>query len=376
MEFIDLKTQAAQIKKNVMVKISESIDNAAFILGSNVIELEEILVDYSGTKFAVTCSSGTDALLLCLMAYGVKPGDVILTTPFTFFATAEVISLLGAEPYFVDIDENTFNIDPEKLEQLLNDYNSESIKKLQGKKIRGIIPVDLFGLPADYNRINEIAKKNDLFVIEDAAQSFGAGYMGKKAGSLSPISATSFFPAKPLGCYGDGGAVFTSDENVKELLLSLRVHGQGVDKYENVRIGINGRLDAIQAIVLIEKLKLFSGELDQRNIVAKRYSDKLKDYVKVPFIPEGYTSAWAQYSICSENRDKIMKALSDKKIPSVIYYVNPLHLQKAFKYLNFKEGDYPISEKVSKQIFSLPMHPYLGKDDQEKVINCIIDSLN
>jgi len=322
----------------------------------------------------LTCASGTDALLLALMAKNIGPGDAVLTTPFTFVATAEAIALVGATPIFADIDPVTYNIDPHKILKVINDYKSDKpIGRIpMGLKLRGIIPVDIFGLPADYDAINKIAMDNGLFVLEDAAQSFGGMYKGKKAGSLAGIAATSFFPAKPLGCYGDGGALFTDDNELLAILKSLRVHGQGADKYENVRIGINGRMDTVQAAILLAKLEVFDGELDLRQSVAQRYSRLLGNAVAAPKIPEGYLSAWAQYSVQTENRAGKMDALKKQGIPSAIYYPKPLHLQTAFSYLGYAKGDFPIAENVSERIFSVPMHPYLTEEEQARIAACII----
>jgi dTDP-4-amino-4,6-dideoxygalactose transaminase len=353
-------------------------------MGPEIGELESRLAEYAGVKHAISCSSGTDALLLALMAYGVGPGDAVFTSPFTFIATAEVISLLGATPIFVDIDPRTFNLDPEHLQSavdaLQNGTNhyplpEGSISTMPCAK--GIIAVDLFGLPADYDAINRIAKQNGLFVIEDAAQSFGGKYMGRMAGSLGNIGCTSFFPAKPLGCYGDGGMCFTDDDELNDLIRSLYIHGQGSSKYENVRIGINGRLDTIQAAVLHAKFDIFSEEIDKRQEVAMEYRERflsVKGEIIPPEIPEGYRSAWAQYSILTQNENHrafIQKKLGDSGIPTAIYYQRPLHLQKAFKNLNYPVGAFPICEDYSRRIMSLPMHPYLSSVDQENMVGII-----
>jgi len=331
-------------------------------------ELESQLADYVGVKHCITAASGTDALFMPLMAWGIGRGDAVFTTPFTFIATAEVISLTGASPVFVDILPDTFNINPELLTRKIADTISDG--QLRPK---AVIPVDLFGLPADYREINLIAKKYGLNVIEDAAQSFGASYKGMKTCSFGDVAATSFYPAKPLGCYGDGGAVFTNDDELSELLKSIRIHGQGTDKYNNDRIGINGRLDTIQAAVLLEKLKIFDEEIILRNNVARLYSEKLKA-VRTPVIPDDCTSVWAQYSVLAdstEHRKAIMQKLSENSVPSVIYYPKPLHLQKAFAELGYESGDFPVSEDIAGRIFSLPMHPYLEPDDIEKICELI-----
>jgi UDP-2-acetamido-2-deoxy-ribo-hexuluronate aminotransferase len=376
MQFVDLAAQLATIRESVDQRIKAVLDHGNFILGPEVKELEKKLADFAGVKNCISCASGTDALLLPLMAYGVGPGDVIFTTPFTFIATAEVISLLGATPIFVDIDPDTFNLDPAMLRQAIDDLKSGKKPTPQfpdGLKPKGIIAVDLFGLPADYDAINAIAREHGLFVIEDAAQSFGAGYKGKMAGSLADVAATSFFPAKPLGCYGDGGAVLTDDDNLADIIESLRVHGKGEHKYDNVRIGINGRLDTLQAAILLAKLEIFSREIEMRQQVAARYSAGLKGSVKVPHVPDGYTSAWAQYSIISDHKKELMGRLQETKIPTAVYYPRPLHLQTAFANLGYAEGSMPVSEQASATIFSLPMHPYLCKEDQDRITACITE---
>jgi len=313
-------------------------------------------------------ASGTDALLMALISYGIGPGDAVFTVPFTFIATAEVIRLLGATPVFVDVDNNTFNIDSEKLEdKIIGTQRSDLIPK-------GIIPVDLFGQPADYDEIKQIAQKYDLFVLEDGAQSFGASYKSKKSCSLGDVSCTSFFPAKPLGAYGDGGMIFTDKIDIYEKLVSIRVHGKGSNKYENKRIGVNGRIDTIQAAILLAKFEIFDEEINLRQRVAKRYSEKLKDFVDVPYVKDHNISAWAQYSVLHPERDKILKRLKEKEIPSAIYYPKPLHLQEAFSCLGYKEGDFPVSERVSEKIFSLPFYPYLKIEDQEKVVEAIVEN--
>ena len=368
MQFIDLKKQYNRISPLVNKRINSILDSAKFIMGPDVYDLEKKLSEYVGRKYCISCSSGTDALLMSLMAIEVGEGDLVFTTPFTYVATAEVISLLKATPVFVDIDPNTFNIDTDKLEEKIKYY-----KKTSTMNLKAIIPVDIFGLLADYERINKISKEYDLVVIEDGAQSFGAEFKSQKSCSYGNFSTTSFFPAKPLGCYGDGGAIFTDDRKMVDILKSIRIHGTGTDKYDNVRIGINGRLDTIQACILIEKLKIFDDELESRQVISKLYSQYLSDKVETPYIPNGHKSAWALYSVLAENhrhREDIMSNLAESNIPAVIYYRKPLHLQKAFSYLGYKEGDFENSEKVSSRIFSLPMHPYLEESDIIKVSSC------
>ena len=370
MQFIDLKSQYKLIKSDVLKSIENVLEHGQYIMGPEVSLLEEKLADYVGAEYCISCSSGTDALLMALMALEVGPGDAIFTTPFTFVATAEVISLLGATPVFVDIDERTYNISPKLLD--------EAIQGVIDKKYlnpKAIIPVDLFGLPADYNKLKNVARKYNLPFIEDGAQSFGGEIGNQKACSFGDISTTSFFPAKPLGGYGDGGAIFTNDRNFKEKMESIRVHGKGSDKYNNVRIGINGRLDTIQAAILLQKLTIFDQEIQDRQIVAEQYSSQLKDNFVVPYIPDQYTSAWAQYSILTDNnkhREECQQKLKNNNIPSVIYYPIPLHLQKAYGDLGYSKGDFNICESVCERIFSLPMHPYL----REAEINQITLLLN
>jgi len=388
MQFIDLAAQQKRIREKIEANIRTVLDHGQYILGPEVRELEDKLSEFIGVKHAIACSSGTDALLMALLATNVGHGDAVFTSPFTFIATAEVISLLGATPVFVDIDPQTFNIDPEKLDQAITALKSGNNKlhplpvEFQKTSLtpKTVITVDLFGLPADYDRINAIAKKHKLFVIEDAAQSFGGEYKGRKSCSLADIACTSFFPAKPFGCYGDGGICFTDDENLAEVMWSLRVHGQGHHKYENVRIGINGRLDTLQAAILLAKFDIFPEEIDLRNQAAKIYSDLLSancGELSTPFVPAGYKSVWAQYSILAQNQEHrvtLQTRLKNAGIPTAIYYPKPLHLQSAFAFLGYKEGDFPISEDISQRIFSIPMHPYLKAADQERIAHLMMES--
>ena len=366
MEFLDLKTQQKRIRKPLEKRINKILDHGAYIMGPEVFELEEKLADYCGVKHAISCSSGTDALLIPLMAWGIGPGDAVFTTPFTYVATAEVISILGATPIFVDVYESTFNIDCEKLETEINKVINDG--KLKPKVI---IPVDLFGLPARYRLIDKIAKKYNLKVIEDAAQSFGGSIRDKKVGTFGDIAATSFYPAKPLGCYGDGGAIFTNDDDLAEECKAIRIHGTKKDKYNSEMIGLNGRLDSIQAAVLLEKLSIFDDELVMRNEVNSHYRKYLNN---AQHHPEGYQSAHALFSIVlgsNNKRDNLIDRLTQKKIPSVIYYKFPIHLMEAFKYLGFQKGSLPISENLSHSIVSLPMHPYLTEADIDFIVNTI-----
>jgi dTDP-4-amino-4,6-dideoxygalactose transaminase len=385
MKFVDLNAQQELIRDELERQIRNVLAHGNYIMGPEVGALENRLAEFVGVKYAVGCSSGTDALLLSLMASGVGPGDAIFTTPFTFIATAEVIVLLGATPVFVDIDPKTFNMDPTKLERAIDALKSRNASEhvlpadalLPSLTPKGIITVDLFGLPADYDLINSIASKQGLFVLEDGAQSFGGEYRGRKACSLGDISCTSFFPAKPLGCYGDGGMCFTDDESLAHSLQSLRVHGKGDHKYDNVCVGMNGRLDTLQAAILLAKFDIFPGEVELRQEVAHRYGELISENGNgnpgfvTPEIPAGYKSAWAQYSILTEDkahRKNTQDKLKEAGIPSAIYYPLPLHLQSAFASLGYRQGDFPVSEDCSKRILSLPIHPYLEKTDQERII--------
>ena len=383
MQFIDLSFQQKRIRFLLEKSILGVLDHGQYIMGAEIKQLEKQLAEFIGVRHAVSCSSGTDALLLALMAYGVGPGDAIFTSPFTFIATAEVIQLLGATPIFVDIDAATFNIDPKQLFAAIaavkdKDPSKHPLPKdgLQDLTPRGVIAVDLFGLPADYSSVNQIAQAHGLCVIEDAAQSFGAECHGKKACSLADIGCTSFFPAKPLGCYGDGGMCFTDDEQLAAVMDSMRVHGKGSDKYDNVRIGINGRLDTLQAAVLLSKFSIFPEEVELRQHVAKRYNELLSgiDHLTIPLLPSGCKSAWAQYSLLAvddEHRTRLQKKLKQAGVPTAIYYPKPLHLQTAFAHLGYNREDFPVSEGAARRIFSLPMHPYLDINDQEMIAKTI-----
>lgn len=365
MNFIDLKRQYSEIKDLVQSGINTVLDHGMYVMGPEITELEKQLAEYAGVKHAVACSSGTDALLMPLMAWKIGPGDAVFTTPFTFIATAEVIKLVGGTPVFVDIDEKTYNIDPKKLDEAITAVKAEG--KLNPK---AVIPVDLFGLPADYDEIEKTAEKHNLYVLEDAAQGFGGSRNGRKAGSWGHVAATSFFPAKPLGCYGDGGAIFTNDDEMLELLQSIRMHGQGDDRYDNVRIGINGRLDSIQAAVLLAKLTIFDNEIKLRNEAAAKYISALEGKVVTPHIPEGYTSCWAQFCVLAKDIDDralLQGKLKEQNIPSPIYYPKPLHLQDAFAELGHEKGDFPVTDMIAERIFALPMHPYLT-DEEIKLI--------
>jgi len=367
--FINLNAQYIEHKTAIDNAIMKVLGHGQYIMGPEVTELEAQLAGFIGVKHVLACSSGTDALVLPLMTRDLNKNDAVFTSPFTFFASAESISLAGATPVFVDIDPVTYNLDPQDLELKIQQVINEG--KLTPK---AVMPVDLFGIAADYERISSITSKHNLFLLEDAAQSFGAAYKGSKACGFGDAAATSFYPAKPLGCYGDGGAVFTNDSNMYEELISLRVHGQAMsgDKYDNVRIGLNARMDTIQAAVLLEKLKTYDFEIEQRNNVAELYNKNLSELVKTPKVPESQGSVWAQYSIQVENRDKLKADLAEQGIPTAVFYPIPIHLSSAYAHLNYSIGDFPVSEAVSKKIISLPMHPYLD----EATIKTICDAVN
>jgi len=368
--FIDLKAQYRAIEQDVRARMERVLEHGGFIMGPEVAELEAELAAYAGVRHAVACSSGTDALLMPLMAADVGPGDAVFTSPFTFIATAEVISLLGATPVFVDIDPRTFNIDPEALQRAV-----EAVRAGGELRPRAVIPVDLFGLPAAYDAISALAEAAGLLVVEDAAQSFGGEYHGRRAGSLGHVAATSFFPAKPLGCYGDGGAVLTDDAEMAGRLRSIRVHGKGGDKYDNVRIGLNARLDTLQAAVVLAKLAVFPDEVEARQRVAERYAERLGNVLEVPHVPGGCRSAWAQYSVLCDGRNEVQAALKASGVPTAVYYPKPLHLQTAYAGLGHGAGDFPVSERTSERIFSLPMHPYLEPEVQDRIIDAVHEAV-
>lgn len=375
MEFRDLKSQYRKYKNKIDKAINNVLVESNFISGQQVKSIEMKLAEYVGVKYCISCANGTDALSLVLKAWNVGKGDAVFVPNFTFFATAEVVSYTGATPIFVDVNASTFNIDPKKLEKKIE----EVILKEQLKP-KVIIPVDLFGLLADYDQISIIAKKYNLLVLEDAAQGFGAAYKNKRAGSFGDAATTSFFPAKPLGCYGDGGAIFTNDDSLANLIESLRVHGKGIDKYDNVRIGVNSRLDTIQAAILEVKLDAFKNhELDDVNNNYKRYNSLIKGIVDIPIIPENYLSSFAQYTIKLKSkiqRDELKHYLSTKGIPCMIYYSKTMHNQTAFKDINNSDDDYPVSIDLCNKVLSLPMHPYLKESDIELVATSIIEFLS
>ncbi len=363
MKFVDLAAQQLRIRPELNRRIAAVLDGGAYVMGPEVGELETALSRFVSVKNVISCSSGTDALLMALMAKGVGVGDAVITTPFTFVATAEVISLLGATPVFVDIDAGTFNMEPSKIEAAIKNAQKKGLKP------KAIIPVDMFGLPADYDSIGEISSNYRLFMLEDGCQGFGGVYKGKKLCRFGDAAATSFYPAKPLGCYGDGGAVFTDDDVMAEKLRSIRIHGMGKSQYDNIRVGITGRMDSIQAAVLLAKMEIFDDEIEARGEVAMRYTEGLLGVVETPVVPNNTESAWAQYSVLVSDRDIVRERLSEAGIPTAVYYPKPLHLQTAYQYLGYREGDFPVSEKVSNSVFSLPMHPYLSEDEIERVVS-------
>ncbi|MDL2351266.1 MAG: DegT/DnrJ/EryC1/StrS family aminotransferase [Pseudomonadota bacterium] len=371
--FIDLKAQYARIAEQVENSVLDVMRGGTYILGPVVQRLEERLARFAGTRHCISCASGTDALVMSLMAKGVGPGDAVFTVPFTFMASAEAIATVGATPVFVDIEPGSFNMDPVALEAAIAAHDNEALRP------RGVLAVDLFGLAADYQRINAIAARYDLFVIEDAAQSFGASAQNKRAGALAEIGCTSFFPAKPLGCFGDGGAIFCDDSELDAVLRSIRVHGQGSDKYENVRMGITGRLDAMQAAVLEVKLDIFEDELAARQRVAARYAAQIADAalpLVIPQVPEGMTSAWAQYTVQAIDaaaRAALQAKLAEAGVPTMIYYPKGLHEQLAFANLGYSHGDFPVSEDAADRVFSLPMHPYLEDTTIDRIVAAMAD---
>ena len=370
--FIDVAAQRRRLGSAVDEAIARVTAHCRFIDGPEVAEFETGLAEFCGARYAVGCASGTDALLLVLMARGIGPGDAVICPAFTFCATAEVVALLGATPVFADVDAATFNLDAASLKRTV------ATARRHGLKPKAVIPVDLFGLPADHDAIGAVAKAENLFVLDDAAQAFGANYQGRKLGTLAPATATSFFPAKPLGCYGDGGAVLTDDAGLVDVLKSLRVHGQNKDdKYDSVRIGVTGRLDTIQAAVLIEKLKIFDEEIVARDAAARRYAAALKDVVTVPSVPAGLTSVWAQYTIRlpEGRRDRFAEALKTKGIPTAIYYPKPLHRLEAYRHFPVVDNGIPVTDRLAGEVISLPMHAYLDAPTQDRIIEAVRDVL-
>ena len=369
---IDLKAQQARIRNKLDLAMQRVLDHGQYIMGPEVFELERRLAAFCGAKHAISCASGTDALLIALMAWGIGPGDAVICPAFTYTATPEVIALLGATPIFCDVDARTFNLDPAALQAAV-----ETAKE-KGLQPRVIMPVDLFGLPADYDAIIPIAERNGSFVLCDAAQSFGAEIRGRKIGSVGHVTATSFFPAKPLGCYGDGGALFTDDDRLAGLMRSIRLHGKEGDKYNIVRVGINGRLDTLQAAVLIEKLDIFPDEIARRQEVARRYKAGLSNVVTVPRVPGGASSVWAQYTITvpDGSRDALADALQRQGISTAVYYPRSLQEQQAYRHFPVSKEGAPNSERLPREVLSLPMHPYLEPHQQNRIVAAIIDTLH
>ncbi|HEX3944884.1 MAG TPA: DegT/DnrJ/EryC1/StrS family aminotransferase [Rhizomicrobium sp.] len=367
--FIDLQAQRRRIASEIERAVTAAVEGGQWVMGPEVRVLEEQLSDYVGVKHCIACANGTDALMIVLRAWEIGPGDAVFVPAFTFAASAEVVALVGATPVFVDVLEDTHNLDPHSLESAI------AMVKREGKLIpRAIMPVDLFGQPADYRGIEPIATREKLKLLVDTAQAFGATLDGRQTASIGDAAGTSFFPAKPLGCYGDGGATFTNDDGLADLLRSIRVHGQGSDKYENVRIGVNSRLDTIQAAILTEKMKIFPEEIEMRERVARRYTEAFRrsNRVRPPHVMEGARSTWAQYTIQVPDRDKLAADLKAKGIPTAIYYPTPLSHQKG--YAHFPSAGTPVSDRIAKHVISLPMHPYLDEATQDRVIAAVLES--
>ena len=364
MPFIDLAAQRVRIGYQIEAAVRRVIRHGAYIMGPEVFELEKQLAAFCGAKHVVSCASGTDALTLVLLARGVGPGVAVLCPSFTFAATAEAVALLGGTPFFVDVLPDTFNMDPESLAAAVAEARAQKLNPA------GVISVDLFGQPADYDAIEAICAREGLWLLCDAAQAFGASYRGRKLGTFGLATTTSFFPAKPLGAYGDGGAVFTDDDELAEVLRSLRVHGQGVDKYDNVRIGVTGRLDTIQAAVLLEKLAIFPGEISERNAIASRYAQGLREVAIPPVVAEGCESVWAQYTIRLKlgQRDGLAAALKEAGVPTACYYPVPLHRQTAYRAYPCAGGELKTTDQLAREVLSLPMHPYLTADAQDRIV--------
>lgn len=368
MPFIDLQAQRRAIGRRLDDAISRVLDHGAFILGPEVSELEGKLASFVHAQHAVACANGTDALQLALMAWGVGPGDAVFTPSFTFASTAEVVGLVGAEPVMVDILPDTFNMDPDDLARAI-----EMVKSEGRLNPRVVIAVDLFGQAADYPAISRLAREYGLRLIADSAQGYGCTIDSRHPLAWADVATTSFYPAKPLGCYGDGGAVFTNDDTFATLLRSYRIHGAGTENYDNVRIGLNSRLDTIQAAILIEKLAVFTEEIERRNEIAARYNAGLHNAVETPFVKDGYRSVWAQYTIKTDNRAELAAHLKDRGVPTAIYYPKPLHRQTAYKGFQISPGGLPVSDDLSQRVLSLPMHPYLSKSDQDRIISAVAD---
>ncbi len=369
--FIDLAAQQMRLQPNLDNAIKRVLDHGGYIMGPEVKQFENELASFCGAKHALGCANGTDALQLALMALGAMAGDAVFVPAFTFAATAEVVPLVGASVVFVDVDERTFNMDPESLKRAI------VLAKDEGLRPFCLIPVDLFGLSADYDTLIAIAREHGMKVIGDSAQGFAASYKGRRTGSLCDVTTTSFFPAKPLGCYGDGGAVFTDDGELAALIDSYRVHGKGTDKYSNDRVGLNSRLDTIQAAILLQKLAIYAEEIEMRQNVAKRYSEALSQSFGTPYVPEGYVSVWAQYTLTLENaeeRDRVKASAQAAGVPTMIYYPTPLHKLKAYAGALMDPEGLSISESLPGRVLSLPMHPYLEADVQDRIIRVLLDA--
>lgn len=369
--FIDIGAQRRRLGSAIDEAVGRVLTHCQFVSGPEVAQLEADLAAFCGAKHVIACASGTDALLMVLMAKGIGPGDAVLVPSFTFCATGEVVALAGATPVFVDVDETTFNIDASSLKRGI------VTARKAGLKPKAVIPVDLFGQSADHDAVAAVAAEEGLFVLDDAAQAFGATYKGKRLGTFGLATATSFFPAKPLGCFGDGGAIFTDDAALAEALRSVRVHGQGSEKYDNVRLGLTGRLDTMQAAILIEKLKIFPDEIEARNRVADAYAKGLDGVVNVPKVPDGNVSVWAQYTIRVKDgtREAFAESLKAKGIPTAIYYSKSMHQQTAYRHFPVADGGLPVCEKLSRECISLPMHPYLDAASQDRIISAVREAV-
>lgn len=368
--FIDLQAQRRRLGEPLNKAIQAAVEGGQWVLGPQVTELEKRLAEFAGVKYCISCANGTDALMIVLRAWNIGPGDAVFVPAFTFAASAEVVALVGAAPVFVDVQEDTYNMDPASLEAAI------ALVKREGKlKPRAVMPVDLFGQPADYRKLEPIVRGEKLLLLCDAAQGFGGLLDGRRSGGIGDAAATSFFPAKPLGCYGDGGAVFTNDAALDELLRSIRMHGQGSDRYENVRIGVNSRLDTIQAAILLEKLKVFPQEIEMREAVARRYNKafRVTNSVRAPHVIDGAQSTWAQYTIQVADREKFQADMKAKGVPTAVYYPIPLSLQKGYK--GFPSAPTPVSERISKSVVSLPMHPDLDAATQDRIILAVLESV-
>lgn len=371
-EFIDLKSQQERVRPGIDAAIKRVLDHGQYIMGPEVGALESALAQFCGSRFAISCASGTDALLIAMMAEGIGPGDAVFCPAFTYTATPETIALLGATPVFVDVDDATFNLDPDKLRSGLDTAVQAKLRP------KAIIAVDLFGQPADYARIDGFAAEHGLWVLADGAQSFGASRNGSRVGNFGKITATSFFPAKPLGCFGDGGAIFAGDAALADKMASIRLHGKGEDKYDIVRIGVNGRLDTLQAAVLLEKLKIFQSEIDARQVIAERYTRALSGVVATPVVEPNTTSVWAQYTIRlpAGARDKLATVLKSQGIPTNVYYPRPVHHQTPYRQYPIAGNGVPVAERLPNEVLSLPMHPYLSDTVQARIMTAIQDAVS